>query len=144
MKHSYTAVEATSPSKDQGVCLAPATTTTDDEISAAVYGTECSSGMPVVRQGSGGLPALILRLPLGPNSVAGDRCRPSHGDLGGGILAVSRQRNIPSRSRVTDYFATLWSLWIHRNEVIFRGRTPSADTICTARGGLCLFGTEVV
>ena len=26
-------------------------------------------------------------------------------------------------------FATLWSLWIHRNEVIFRGCTPSVDAI---------------
>ena len=25
--------------------------------------------------------------------------------------------------------ATLWYLWIHKNEVIFRGRTPSADAI---------------
>ena len=32
-------------------------------------------------------------------------------------------------------FATLWSLWIHRKEVIFRGRTPSADAILhNARG----------
>ena len=59
-------VEASSPSEDHGVCLAPATTATDDEISAASYGTGCSSGMSVVRQGSGGLSTLILRLPLGP------------------------------------------------------------------------------
>ena len=26
-------------------------------------------------------------------------------------------------------FATLWSLWAHRNKVIFRGRTPSIDAI---------------
>ena len=97
-------VEATSPSEDQGVCLAPATTATDDEILAAAYEIRCSSGMPVVRQGSGGLPAVILRLPLSPNSVARDRRRPSRGDLEEGILAVSRRRNIPSRSRVTDYF----------------------------------------
>ena len=32
-------------------------------------------------------------------------------------------------------FATSWSLWIHKNEVIFRGRTPSADAILhSARG----------
>ena len=97
-------VEATSPSEDQGVCLAPATTTTDDEIPAAPYGTGHSNGMHVVRQDSGGLPALILRLPLSPNSVAGDRRRPPRGDLRGSILAVSRWRNIPSQSRVTDYF----------------------------------------
>ena len=97
-------VETMSPSEDQGVFLAPATTATDDEIPAAACDTERSSGMPVVRQGNGGLPALILCLPLSPNSVTGDRSRPPHGDLGGGILAVYRQRNIPSRSRVVDYF----------------------------------------
>ena len=89
-------VETTSPSEDQGVFLAPATTTTDHEIPAAAYGTGRSSGMPVVRQGNGGLPALILRLPLSPNSVVGDRSRPPRDDLGGSILVVSRQRNIPS------------------------------------------------
>ena len=97
-------VEATSPSEDQGVCLAPATTDTDDEIPAAEYGTGRSSGMPVVRQGSGGLPTLILRLPLSPNSVLGDRRRPPRGDLRGDILAISRRRNIRSRSQVANYF----------------------------------------
>ena len=97
-------VEATSPSEDQGVCLAPATATTDDEIPTAAFGTARSSGMPVVRQGSGGLPALILRLPLSRNSVAGDRRRQPCGDLGGGILAVARWHNILPRSRVADYF----------------------------------------
>ena len=97
-------VEAMSPSEDQGVCLAPATTETEDEIPVAEYGTGRSSGMPIVRQGSGGLPALILRLPLILNSVLGDRRRPPCGDLGGGILAVSRRRNIPLRSQVANYF----------------------------------------
>ena len=97
-------VETTSPSEDQGVCLAPSTTTTDDKIPAATYGTGRSSGMPVVRQGSGGLPTLILSLPLSPNSLAGNRRQPPRGDLGGGILAVFRRQNIPSQSRVTDYF----------------------------------------
>ena len=82
--------------EDEGVCLAPSTTTTDDEIPTATFGTECSSGMPAVRQGSRGLLALILRLPLSPNSVAGDRHRPPCGDLGGGILTVARRRKIPS------------------------------------------------
>ena len=32
-------------------------------------------------------------------------------------------------------FATLWAIWIHRNEVVFRGTTPSGDVIIhTAEG----------
>ena len=33
-------------------------------------------------------------------------------------------------------FATLWMLWIHRNEVIFRGRNASADAVLHDVGGL--------
>ena len=36
-------------------------------------------------------------------------------------------------------FATLWSLGIHRNEVIFRGRTPSADAILHSARGFVFF-----
>ena len=132
-------VEATSPFEDQGVCLALATTATDDEIPAASYGTGRSSGMPVVRQGSGGLPSLILRLPLSPISVAGDWRRPPRGDLGGSILAVSRRGTFRREVEWQTIFATLWSLWIHRNEVIFRGHTPSADAILHSARGFASF-----
>ena len=33
-------------------------------------------------------------------------------------------------------FATLWVIWNHRNEVIFKGRTPSADAVVHEAGGL--------
>ena len=33
-------------------------------------------------------------------------------------------------------YATLWVLWTHRNEVVLRGRTPSADAIVYEAGGL--------
>ena len=33
-------------------------------------------------------------------------------------------------------YATLWVLWTHRNEVVFRGLTPSADTVVHEAGGL--------
>ena len=36
-------------------------------------------------------------------------------------------------------FVTLWSLWIHRKEVIFRGRTPSADAILHSARGFVSF-----
>ena len=35
-------------------------------------------------------------------------------------------------------FATLWAIWLHRNEVIFRDATPSGDAIIHAVGGLIL------
>ena len=36
-------------------------------------------------------------------------------------------------------FATLWSLWIHKNEVIFKGHTPSADAILHSARGFASF-----
>ena len=87
-------VEATSPFEYQGVCLAPGMTTTDVEIPTAAFGAGRSSGMP----------ALILRLPLSLKSVVGEWRRSPCGDLGGGILAIAQRRNIPSRSRMENYF----------------------------------------
>ena len=55
--------------------------------SVAAHGPQRSSGMLVVCQGSGELPTLILRLPLGPNSVVGDGGRPPRGDFGGLLAA---------------------------------------------------------
>ena len=40
-------------------------------------------------------------------------------------------------------FATLWVIWNHRNEVVFRGRTPSADAIMHEAGGLVLSWNRV-
>ena len=91
-------VEASPPSEDQGVCLAPATTAPDDKVHAAAHGPGRYSGMPIVRQGSGGLPTLVFCLPLNPNCVVGEGGRPPRGELGGDILAVSRRRYISSRS----------------------------------------------
>ena len=91
-------VETSSPPKDQGICLALAKTAPDDEVPAAMHGPGCSSRMPTVRQGSGGLPTSVLCLSLGPGCVAGVGCRPPRDDPGGGILAISQQWNISSRS----------------------------------------------
>ena len=91
-------VEASPPSEDKGVFLASATTAPNDKVQAAAHGPRCSSEMPIVRWGCGGLPTLVLCLPLSPNSVAGDGGQPPRGELGGGILAVSRRGYISSRS----------------------------------------------
>ena len=88
-------VEASSPSDDQGICLAPATTAPDDEVSAAAYGPRFSHGMPIVRKGSEGLLTPVLGLPLSPGGMAGDEHWLPRGDFGGGSLS---QRNIPSRN----------------------------------------------
>ena len=33
-------------------------------------------------------------------------------------------------------YVTLWVLWTHRNEVVFRGHTPSTDAVVQEAGGL--------
>ena len=33
-------------------------------------------------------------------------------------------------------FATLWTIWNHQNEVVFRGRIPSADAVVHEARGL--------
>ena len=91
-------VKASPPSEDQGVCLALATTAPDDKVHAAAHGPRCSGRIPIVRQGSGGLPTLILCLPLSPSGVASDRGQPPRCELRGDILAVSWLRYISSRS----------------------------------------------
>ena len=91
-------VEASSPSKDQGVRLAPAPMAPDDEVPTAAHGPELSRRVPVVRKGSGGLLAHVLRMPPSPCGMAGSGRWPPCGDFGGGVLPVSRQRNIPLRS----------------------------------------------
>ena len=40
-------------------------------------------------------------------------------------------------------FATLWVIWTHRNEVVFRGCTPSADAVVHEAGGLVTSWNQV-
>ena len=132
-------VEASPPSEDQGVCLAPTTTASDDEISAVAYGPGRSSGMPVMRQGSGGLQHLFFACPLAQTVWQATGV--------GRLVATSEEafwlslggRTFRRKVEWQTIFATIWSLWIHRNEVIFKGRTPSADAVLHSARGFASF-----
>ena len=91
-------VEASSLFEDQGGCLAPSTITPDDEVPATAHGPGLSCGVLVMCKGSGRLLAPVLRLPPSLGGMEGGRGRPPRGDLEGGFLAVSWQRNILMRS----------------------------------------------
>ena len=43
-----------------------------------------------------------------------------------------------SITRSVSLFATLWAIWINRNEVIFRGQTPVVDAILHDARGLAI------
>ena len=64
-------MEASPPLEDQSFRLAPRTTTPNDEGATAADGSKLHRGVPTVCRGSGGLLALVLRLPSGPSGVAG-------------------------------------------------------------------------
>ena len=91
-------VETSTLSEYQAIRLAPDTTTPDDELTAAAHGFGLSQGMPIVRKCCGGLLAPILHMSAGSRGVASGEHRPSRGDFGGGVLAVSQWRIILSRS----------------------------------------------
>ena len=69
--------------------MAHAMSAPDDKVLGVVYGPGLSRGMPDVHKDSGGLLAPILRLPPSPSVVASKGRRPSRGDFGGRVLAVS-------------------------------------------------------
>ena len=110
----------------------------------AAHGPGLSRGMPAVHNGCGGLLAPILRLPLAQEvwQATGVGCLEMTSEeafwrsLSGGAFRLEAEWQ--------TIFAILWSLWTHRNEVIFKGCTPSLMLSSTMRGGLRLFGTEVV
>ena len=91
-------VESASTSLDQGVRLAPFNTAPDDEVPTAAHGPGLPRGVPAVSRGSGGLLALVLRLPPGPGGMASSGRQSTRGVYGGGTLAVSRQQNVLSQS----------------------------------------------
>ena len=70
----------------------------DDEIPTVVYVPGLPRGVHVMRRGSGGLLAPILRLPISPSDMKSDGRQSPHGDFRGGVLVVSWQQNIPLRS----------------------------------------------
>ena len=82
-------VEVSSPSEDQDIRLAPATTAPNDKVPAAGHSPGFSLGMPTVRKDSGELLTPVLHLPPGLGGVAGGGHRLPRGDFRGGVLAVS-------------------------------------------------------
>ena len=113
-------VKASSPCKDQDIRLVPGTAAPDDEVPAAAHSPGFSHGMPAMRKGNGGLLTPVLHLPPWPGSVAGGERQPPRGNF----------RTFRRETEWHTIFATVWSLWTHMNEFIFRG--------------LRLFGTEMV
>ena len=101
--------------------------------------------MPAVRQCSGGLPAPILRLTLRPSSVAGGGRQPPRDDIGGAILAVSRaaEHFIVKLSGKLSLAHCGPSGFIETRSYL--GVIPRPLMLSsTTRGGLRLFGIEVV
>ena len=95
--------------------------------------------MPTVRWGCGGLPTLVLCLPLSPDCVEGDGSRPPRGELGGGILAVSRQQYISSRRWVANYFCHIVVHLDPYKRGHIQGPCPIRWCYSAQREGVCIF-----
>ena len=51
-------------------------------------------------------------------------------------MEIHGGRPLPEEDRVATPICHAMVLWTHRNEVVFRGRTPSADAVVHEVGGL--------
>ena len=79
-------VEASSPSEDQGVSLAPATTAPDDKVPTAAHGPRTSHRMLAVHKGSGGF--FFKRRKRGPLVCGPLRCHWIYDNLQSQITRV--------------------------------------------------------
>ena len=137
-------LEATHSAEDSHLRMACFKAAPHDPGRVLVHASGLSSEVPSMWWGPRGLFPPLLSMFVGSRGMVRGRGGPSLCDIRGGILELL-VGGVSSRGR--RIFATLWAIWIHRNEVIFKGVTPSGDAIIhTAegfylswhRGGVCL------
>ena len=97
-----------------------------------------SSGVPSLSGGRGGLLPPFLSVPTGAGGMAGGGRRAPCHILGRGVLQFSQQGYIPREAEWRQIFATLWSVWLHHNQVIFRGCSPADEEIVHDARGFAL------
>ena len=135
-------MEASYPSEEQDVCLAPVTTTRSMSHRMVL---DASAACPLCARAVEDCQHLFFVCPFaqavwqaaGISRLVVTSAETFWRSLSGGTFRREAEWQ--------TIFATLWSLWIHRKDVIFRGCTPSVDAIkhnarCFAsflyRGGL--------
>ena len=128
-------LEATHPLEDSNFRMASSTTAPHDPGSAPAHVSRLSSELPSLWQGPEDCSHLFFQC-----SLAQEAWR---GTVVARLSVTSEKAFWSSLSRgffrqEADWrriFATLWAIWIHKNEIIFRGISPSGDAIMhTAEG----------
>ena len=128
-------LEAIHPIKDPNLRLASSTAASHDPSHALAHVSRLSSELPSLWWGSRGLLHLFFQCSLVQEAWRGAAVA---------RLSVTSEEAFSSSlsggffRREADWrwiFATLWAISIHRNEIVFRGISPSGDAIMhTAEG----------
>ena len=136
LAHLATDMEEPYSVEDSGIPLAASSAEVDDETLSATYGPNASAECAMC----GAIPEdcdhIFIRCPVAQavwTLTRFVRPRPPSLEVLWRSMADGPYRR---RTEWQILYATLWVLWTHRNEVVFSGRTPSADAVVHEAGGL--------
>ena len=122
-------LEVTHPIEDLNLRMTSSTAAPHDPGCASVHVSKLFNKLPSLWWGSRGLLPPILPMLAGSGGMAGAvvaRLSLTFEEAFWSPLSGGFFRREADWSRI---FATLWAIWIHRNEVVFRGISPSGDAI---------------
>ena len=122
-------MEVPNSAEDQAVWMVAPVSETDDEIPPAEVLPGRIGGVSFMRRSSRRLLPSILRVSVRTDGMACNNYERSGYIFSRLFLAIISGGPFRRASEWQSIFATLWSIWLHWDDVVFRGHPPLADAI---------------
>ena len=132
-------MEVSNPAKDKVVRVVAPTPEADDSFPPAMVLPGRPGGLSSVCRSSRRLLPAFLQVSGRTDCMAGNTYEGLVTSTADSFWQSISGGPFRRASEWQSIFATLWAIWLHQNEVVFRGRPPSADAIQHDLRGLTYF-----